>query len=258
MVNSYSLRGHSQSLVVNAYLHRIGDDALYGLPNWLNNFMKAHDIALWGAADLRKFSTPRDNAGRGFPKAIAWALPVNVQVMASVRQGPNQSYSDEYGRLNRIINELAEMLTAEIAARGFRSQPLPASERTDALNIRGDFPHKTAATQAGLGWIGRHCQLVTRPFGSWVRLGTVFTDMDIYTAKPLERTYCGRCKRCVDACPAHALTGNAWSPGMRREELLDVHACDRWKKARYFRFRDGHVCGICSAVCPHGLKALRS
>jgi epoxyqueuosine reductase QueG len=50
------------------------------------------------------------------------------------------------------------------------------------------LPHKTAATRTGLGWIGRHCLLITRKFGSWIRLGTVFTDMALSSGKPIERS----------------------------------------------------------------------
>jgi epoxyqueuosine reductase QueG len=219
--------------------------------------MKTHNIRLWGAADLREFSTPTDATGQKFPMSIAWAIPMNPQIIFSIQQGPNQFYADEYARVNNQINKLAEMLVAEIRRRGFRAQELAASVRTDPENIKGDFPHKTAATRAGLGWIGRHCQLITRKFGSWVRLGTVFTDMELPSGSPVERSFCGRCMQCVEACPAGALTGNSWYPGLPREEILDVKICDRWKKENYFKFHKGHNCGICSAVCPYGLKVLK-
>lgn len=226
-------------------------------PSWLTEFMEVREIVLWGAADLRDFSTPKDKNGQSFPFALSWAMLVNPQIMAGVRNGPNQPYADEYDRLNQRMNELARELASEIQNRGWRAQPLAASQRSDPVNIKGDFPHKTAATRAGLGWIGRHCQLVTRKFGSWIRLGTVFTDMPLPVGQPFERSFCGRCTRCVEACPAHALRGNTWYPGLRREEILDVHACDGWKKEHYFRYHEGHVCGICSAACPYGLKALK-
>ena len=177
-------------------------------------------------------------------------------IMAGIQQGPNQAYADEYARVNVLINQTADRLTAEIRSNGFRAQALAASERTDPVNIKGDFPQKTAATRAGLGWIGRHCQLITRNFGSWVRLGTVFTDMKLTSGSPVERSYCGTCTRCVEACPAGALQGSAWVAGMPREKILDPAVCDRWTKEHYYQYHKGHNCGICSAVCPYSLKRL--
>lgn len=226
-------------------------------PPWLINWMREHGIALWGAADLRGFCTPQDETGHRWPFAISWAIPMEPHVMVSIQNGPNQAYADEYARVNALINRFARDLSAAIKARGHSAMPLAASVRTDTVGIKGDFPHKTAATRAGLGWIGRHCQLVTRQFGSWIRLGTVFTDMALPCGPTVDRDYCGRCVRCVEVCPAQALTGTGWYAGIPREELLDAHACDRWKKEHWHQFHSGHVCGMCSAVCPHGLKFLR-
>ena len=229
-------------------------DSIKSYPSWLSDFVQGQKISLWGAADLRGLSTPKDDTGESFPFAISWAVPMNPQVMFSIRNGPNREYANEYFNANVFINNLAEKLTTEIISKGFRAQPLAASGRTDIVKIKGDFPHKTAATRAGLGWIGRHCQLITRSYGPWVRLGTVFTDMPLQCGKPAERSFCGRCTSCIDACPADALSGKDWHPGLEREEILDVHACDLWKKERYTKFSAGHNCGICTSVCPYGLK----
>jgi epoxyqueuosine reductase len=226
-------------------------------PKWLIGWMQANRIALWGAADLGGFDTPLDSHGLGFPRAIAFALPMDPQIMASIQGGPNQAYADEYARVNDHINQLSRSLAEELMRQGARGLALAASVRTDPIGIRGDFPHKTAATRAGLGWVGRHCQVITRPFGSWVRLGTVFTDLALPCGPPVERHYCGRCRRCVEACPAGALQGTGWQPGLLREAILDAAACDRWKKTHYFQYHRGHNCGICSAVCPFGLKLLK-
>ena len=227
------------------------------IPSWLIGWFKTNHILLWGAADLDEFDTPKDENGGMFPAAISFAIPMNPRIMAGIQSGPDQEYADEYARVNRLINEISERLASAIRKQGHRSLSLAASSRTDTVNIRGDFPHKTAATRAGLGWIGKHCQLISRPFGSWMRLGTVFTDMRLPCGPPANRGFCGRCDRCVDACPAGALKGKAWFPGMPREEILDAAKCDLWKKENYYRFHNGHNCGICSAVCPYGLKVLK-
>ncbi len=225
--------------------------------SWLPQWMSTQSIELWGAADLRDFMTPKDANGQRLPFALCWAIPMNPHIMAAIQQGPNQAYADEYARVNNLITELARRLADEIKNQGFQSYALAVSERTDTVHIKGDFPHKTAATRAGLGWIGRHCQLITRKFGSWIRLGTVFTDMALSIGTPIERSFCGRCLRCVEACPAKALKGNAWYPGLARDAILDAAACDRWKKENYYKYHQGHNCGICSSVCPYGRKVLK-
>lgn len=227
------------------------------LPTWLSEFLACEEISLWGVADLRPLDTPCDDTGQGFPIAVSWAVPMAPRIMAGVRGGPNEVYAEEYAAVNARINGIAEKLATELTSRDSRAMPLAASDRTDRANIRGDFPHKTAATRAGLGWIGRHCQLVTFEYGPWLRLGTVFTDMDLPCGKPIEHDFCGKCTSCVDACPAGALSGEKWSPGIPREAILDVVACDSWKKENYFQFHRGHNCGICAAACPFGLKSMK-
>ena len=226
-------------------------------PSWLAEWMETKEITLWGAADLRDFSTPSDRTGKKFSFAISFAIPMNPKIMGSIQKGPNQAYADEYARVNERINKVSTALAAKIAEKGFQSRSLAASVRSDPVNIKADFPHKTAATRAGLGWIGRHCQLVTRPFGSWVRLGTVFTDLRLPCGPPVEKSFCGSCRKCVEACPANALKGGKWYPGLAREKILDVRACDLWKKEHYFQYHKGHNCGICSAACPYGQKVLK-
>jgi epoxyqueuosine reductase len=81
--------------------------------------------------------------------------------------------------------------------------------------------------------------------------------MELSCGPSKERSYCGKCRRCVDACPAGALTGKAWYSGIPREEILDVRKCDQWKKEHYFKYHQGHNCGICSAVCPYGINVLK-
>ena len=83
-------------------------------PVWLTAWMDVHQIALWGAADLRDFPTPRDEKGRRLPRAFSWAMPMDPHIMVGIQDGPNQAYADEYARVNNTINALSSTLAAEI------------------------------------------------------------------------------------------------------------------------------------------------
>src|SRR5206468_2386015 len=65
---------------------------------------------------------------------------------------------------------------------------------------------KPLAQAAGIGWQGKHTNLVSRLYGSWLFLGSIFTTLDIAPDEP-EPDHCGACTRCLDICPTQAFTG---------------------------------------------------
>ena len=184
--------------------------------------------------------------------AISVAVKLEPSVVDGITLGPTEDYCEEYKKINLKLDTISSDLENEIKRRGHNALSIPASKRTDSLHLRGEFPHKTAATRAGLGWIGKNSLLVTRKYGPRVRLATILTDFPLDPAKPVGKSYCGKCRECVDTCPAGAIVGEKWFPGLEREKLVNVFRCDEWKKENYYAICEGRVCGICIAVCPFG------
>ena len=68
----------------------------------------------------------------------------------------------------------------------------------------GPILERDLAQRAGIGFIGKHTNLISRKLGNWLFLGQVLTNLELPSCQP-EREYCGTCHRCIDACPTHAI-----------------------------------------------------
>ncbi len=109
---------------------------------------------------------------------------------------------------------------------------------------------KPLAARAGLGWQGKHTNLVSRRFGSWLFLGEVFTTLALSADAP-ERDLCGSCDRCRAACPTGALSTPYRIDARRCISYLTIE--HKGHIAREFRQAMGnriYGCDDCLAVCP--------
>ena len=109
---------------------------------------------------------------------------------------------------------------------------------------------KPLAAAAGLGWQGKHTNLVSRGFGSWLFLGEVFTTLKIPPDAPNE-DHCGRCRACLDVCPTDAFPAPYKLDARRCISYLTIE--HKGHIAREFREAMGnriYGCDDCLAVCP--------
>lgn len=202
---------------------------------------------LAGCADLSQVP------GAGYPRGVAVAVPVPAQIIRDIQDGPTDAYFDAYYRLNRQLDEIVLRGEAYLTGLGYRAYAQTTTRVSEDARSRTPLPHKTVAIRAGLGWVGRNCLLVTEDYGSAVRISSLLTDAPLDCAGPVLESRCRGCRKCVDACPAQALTGIPWTADTDRDALLRWEDCIEMQKTlsrKHTSHTTDFLCGKCIAVCP--------
>jgi len=144
---------------------------------------------------------------RGDPRTL-WSDVQSVVVFAlnygpeedprGILEKPDKAAISVYAR-NRDYHDIIKGRLKEIATR-FAAR---AGEDVKVFVDTAPVMEKPLAAAAGLGWQGKHTNLVSRAHGSWLFLGSMFTTADLLIDAP-EIDHCGSCRACLDACPTAA------------------------------------------------------
>ncbi len=205
--------------------------------------------SLVGFADLGEIPA---NTRSFLRYAISIVIALDTTTIAGIGSGPTQEYYSEYGRVNALLSDLGEHAASVLREYGYEAvSKAPTSVGIDLKTHSTLLPHKTVATRAGIGWIGKCALLVTKEYGSAIRLTTILTNARLDTAAPVNHSSCGDCMVCVNLCPGNAPSGKNWNVDIHRDSFYDPFSCRRAAREQAAKVRIKEtICGICISVCP--------
>ena len=220
----------------------------------LKKFLYCQGADLVGIGDISEV----ENCNFQIGVSVAVSLPGNVIV--DLQKAPTKEYYHLYYTLNKKLDEIVLSGETFLRDNGFEAYAQTTSRVKVNSDRRSKLPHKTVATRAGLGWIGKNGLLVNSRYGSAIRISSLLTNAPLECNEPVNESCCGGCSLCIKNCPAKALKGTLWEVGVPREELVDVEKC-RKKQVEIMSETTGietDLCGKCFAVCTYTQKYLKN
>jgi epoxyqueuosine reductase len=152
--------------------------------------------------------------------------------------------ADYHDTVKKALKALARWLVEEAKKRGLGERQVKVFVDTAPV------PEKPLAVAGGLGWQGKHTNLVSRTHGSWLFLGAIYAAIEFTPDVPAEES-CGSCRACHDACPTQAFTGPYQIDARRCVSYLTIEhkgpIPEEFRKALGNRI---YGCDDCLAVCP--------
>jgi epoxyqueuosine reductase len=172
--------------------------------------------------------------------------PPEAAAAEALLDHPDKAYVSRYalGRdyhkvLRSRLKALAKKIEDDIGPRGHR-----------VFVDRAPVLEKPLAEKAGLGWIGKHTNLINRDAGSWFFLGELYTDIQL-PADSAETSHCGSCRACIDVCPTKAIVAPYQLDARRCMSYLTIEL--RGSIPLEFRTAIGnriYGCDDCQLFCP--------
>ncbi len=224
----------------------------------IEKHLKPRDHYIYGFADLTGLV---DRQFGDFRYGISIGKKLDDGIIDSIKNGPTPEYYAHYKETNDALARLSNRIASELNRNRIETlcmEPTIPEDYPDAYyqeTLRSRLSHKMVATRAGLGWIGKTALVITRPFGPRLRLVTILTKTPLRNdSDPVDKSRCGKCVICVEACPAEAATGQLWDITLDRDQFFDAEKCRAQCKEFGYNMLGGdrRICGICVSVCPIG------
>ncbi|MEP2942177.1 MAG: tRNA epoxyqueuosine(34) reductase QueG [Hyphomicrobiales bacterium] len=186
---------------------------------------------------------------------ILWPDTKSI-IMLAMNYGPQHNPLDDLSKsdkgllsvyaANRDYHDLIKGKLKQIAGRFAAANKANVKVFVDTAPVM----EKPLAAKAGLGWQGKHTNLVSRSFGSWTFLGSIFTDFSLPPDES-EDDHCGNCRSCLDICPTNAFPAPYQLDARLCISYLTIEhkgAIDR--ALRPLMGNRIYGCDDCLAVCP--------
>ncbi|MEA4957699.1 Epoxyqueuosine reductase [bioreactor metagenome] len=223
----------------------------------INSFLLNKGANIVGFADLRLLGT---NFSENFNFGIVIGLKYSKKAILNNKNGNLNQYYKEFNELNKRLDELAISCADFLEDKGYSSSPQLRNQIKVDDNYSSKLPYKTLATLAGLGGIGKCGLLVTKDFGSAIRIIIVLTNAKLDCGKPIETSSCPyTCNICKNICPGNAISGRVWIKGIERDNFYNANSCSESAKM-YANEKLGvndTICGLCISNCPFTRKSLK-
>ncbi|MDR1754640.1 MAG: 4Fe-4S binding protein [Eubacterium sp.] len=225
------------------------------LNNYIESKLQDEGADIVGFGDLTALPS---EVRKKFPVGISVAVKYPTEVIRGISDFPTSEYNKWYINLNERLDNLVTIGAEILRKKGYNSVAMTRSEVGSGESEDNTvLPHKTVATRAGLGWIGKSALLITEKYGAMIRLSSILTNAPLETANPISVSKCGDCLACAKACPAGAISGKNWEIGLYRDEFFDPLKCRKTARERAEQgFGGGNtICGKCIEICPYTRRA---
>lgn len=219
------------------------------LSSELKQILLTKGASMVGFGDISEILADKESC---LKYGVSVVVKMTPSIVKGIHNGPTKEYYEEYKRLNSLLDSLVSAGEEYLHGKGYKAVAQTTTNVRELENNRTLLPHKSFATRAGIGWIGKCALLVTEEFGPAVRISSILTDAPLETGEPINTSKCGSCLVCVKACPAGAATGEGWSVKKDRDEFFNASLCKEQARMRAAKVGiEKTVCGKCIEVCPY-------